>query len=241
MIDNSDKYKQPFGGNLGAEFQRVWDAIRANQITSSPNIRVSRTTGGTQIHTSHPEPSTITAAAAGGGIDGIEAFYPNDSDTHVRYPSTVSGPHLPVTDVNGWITKPYVNVLGDYILLTPLTEEDVENARNAWGDFAAGNRIVSRFGFGYPTPSVDYPTFPHPLYIARNQFGTWQSPYQVPFASPSAGQTSRTLVIYAIRLSVPLPQIGSATQMPDPWFVPTLPQITHIQVHPFHKWTPRIT
>ena len=54
---DGDIYKQPFGGALGQEFQRVWHAIKTNQIVPSVGLRVSKTTGGTILNPS----------AAGGG------------------------------------------------------------------------------------------------------------------------------------------------------------------------------
>ena len=50
MINDGDKYDQPFGGNLGAEFQRVWTAIKTNQIVPSVGMKVSKTTGGTTLN-----------------------------------------------------------------------------------------------------------------------------------------------------------------------------------------------
>lgn len=59
MIDGSDIYKQPFGGALGQEFKRVWHAIKTNQILPAPGLRMSKTSGGTVLHT---DPSVAGAS-----------------------------------------------------------------------------------------------------------------------------------------------------------------------------------
>ena len=45
--NDGDIYKQPFGGALGEEFQRVWKAIKTNQIVPGVGMNISKTTGGT--------------------------------------------------------------------------------------------------------------------------------------------------------------------------------------------------
>jgi hypothetical protein len=49
MTGGHEKNAVPFGGTLGDEFKRVWEAIRANQLVPTAGQRVSRTTGGTMV------------------------------------------------------------------------------------------------------------------------------------------------------------------------------------------------
>ena len=46
--------KSPFGGELGKEIERIWKAIKANQVQPSPGVKVTRTTNGTTLKTKNP-------------------------------------------------------------------------------------------------------------------------------------------------------------------------------------------
>ena len=43
------KKKVPIGGDLGKELERIWEAIRQNQVQQNSKVRVSRTPSGTTI------------------------------------------------------------------------------------------------------------------------------------------------------------------------------------------------
>ena len=47
MSKGADSNPVPFGGEVGKELDKIWQAIRADKIVGSPGVRVSRTTGGT--------------------------------------------------------------------------------------------------------------------------------------------------------------------------------------------------
>ena len=48
-MKNDYKQKVPLGGELGKELERIWEAIRQNQVQPSSKVRVTRTPNGTTI------------------------------------------------------------------------------------------------------------------------------------------------------------------------------------------------
>ena len=52
----SDYHKKvPIGGELGKELERIWEAIRRNQVQQSADVRVTRTPNGTHAELADPE------------------------------------------------------------------------------------------------------------------------------------------------------------------------------------------
>jgi len=74
MIGGHEKNAVPFGGALGDEFRRVWEAIRANQLVPTAGQRVSRTTGGTLVRS----PQEVS------GDNKTEQFYTDRTASMVR-------------------------------------------------------------------------------------------------------------------------------------------------------------
>ena len=85
-------YHKPVGvgGELGRELELLWQAVRANQIKSSPGQRINRTPSGTTISFSANQVSATVQGATGESLHGKFLY----------------DPHLPTNtprvDDNGW-------------------------------------------------------------------------------------------------------------------------------------------
>ena len=74
--------KVQLGGELGAELERMWEAIRSNQIKTSPGQRINRTPSGTTVSFSANQVSATVQGSAGGDTHGkflYDVNYPSNN------------------------------------------------------------------------------------------------------------------------------------------------------------------
>jgi len=230
MTSGHDINAVPFGGSLGDEFKRVWEAIRANQVVPTAGQRVSRTTGGTMVRTVGKAGAPTSAAPGTAATGGAQAVWTFRDD---QRPSTHA---MSAVDADGWIIKPWVAVSGQVgtfgnMLLAPLTNADIEAAKSAWG--AGGFAQTFTYPDGYLAGTVGKwggVSIANPGYIGNGTPGKWQSPRQLPLVS--SGTPAHFI---ALELSAPFPA-GFYTDIQSG--LVDLPEIHHIQIHPPVSWIP---
>ena len=91
--------KVQLGGELGAELDRMWEAIRANQIKSSPGQRINRTPSGTTVSFSANQVSATVQGATGGAIQGIFLY---DIHLPINTPRADGNGHAPFQQLALW-------------------------------------------------------------------------------------------------------------------------------------------
>ena len=69
--------KVQLGGELGAELERMWEAIRSNQIKTSPGQRINRTPSGTTVSFSANQVSAAVQGATGRATHGKFLYDPH--------------------------------------------------------------------------------------------------------------------------------------------------------------------
>ena len=239
MTSVGDINAVPFGGALGAEFERVWAAIRSNQIVPTAGQRVSRTTGGSML-------SSPRAAGSAAPAPAPRLFRPNGIDRVIAFREwqRLTGS----VDADGWIQLPWVAIdlrgsAPHMMLLAPLSTAEIYSGVSTWGIGGA------HFNQMNPTREILAPvgsvgawggiTIPTPGQIGHNVPGKWQAPFQLPLEGyPAMSGTPAHFL--AVELETPLPagqMIRSITSSLSQTI--QIPEIHWIQIYANYTWAPQ--
>ena len=231
---DKDRNDVPFGGALGNELRKMWDAIRANQIVSSKDMRVSRTTKGTIVEAVGAASST-TIKNTTGADSGLISISFDVSD------QTVTGPLSTTLSGGGGIypSKPWIEVPvyggNKNCLFQPLTRQDFLDAEALWGTQQATDSVVWgwRLAYAYSESYWADLVFPKPQYIGHQESGKW---------SARIGALDEPIFknsLLAMPLFDPFPMMPiDLTTYTQQAYPVTLPMIHYIEMHAYKRWEP---
>jgi len=184
--NDADIYKQPFGGSLGDEFQRVWKAIKANQVIPAEGMKVSKTTGGTILRPKVASgDETIVQQGEGIVIQTAPLDFGVGFATH--------------RENELW----YVDINGRIIAKPPIAERDydsldtsTQNNELFWG---TGGPFYPRGAGDYGRGSIY--AYPYPWRM-QNNMGAPGSPSSTGWKL--SGDTVYTAPVFVVRISPPM-------------------------------------
>ena len=104
--------KVQLGGELGAELERMWEAIRSNQIKSSPGQRINRTPSGTTVSFSANQVSATVQGAA----TSSHGIFLHDPHLPVNTPRIDDNGQTPFQQLALWFR---VDTVEQLVLLPP--------------------------------------------------------------------------------------------------------------------------